>query len=80
MGPWRRKLSKAALVGLMVAIPLGGGVMYLAWGENLSMTIRDGNGTVDWVYWLMIGASWAVPAFVIATAIATVVLWRVRSQ
>ena len=80
MGRVRHRLSKAALLGLTVAIPLGAAVMYLAWAENLSMTIHDGNGGVDWVYWLMMGASWAVPAFVIVTAIATLVLRRIRTQ
>jgi hypothetical protein len=69
-------LVKASLVGLIPAVLVGGVFMYIAWSENLSMTIRDENG-VDWLYWFMVGGSWALPVFVLVTVIAAVVL-RVR--
>lgn len=70
---------KASLVGSIPAILVGAGVLYITWSDNLSMTIRDENG-VDWAYWLILGASWALPTFVLVTAIAAVTLRFARSH
>jgi hypothetical protein len=75
MGRWQRALVKASLIGLITGVLVGGLLMYIAWTENLSMTVHDGEGgNLDWSYWLMIGASWAVPAFVVGTVVSGVVL------
>jgi len=76
---WRGTLLKASLVGLVPAVLVGAAVLYVSWTENLSMTIRDENG-VDWAYWLMLGASWALPTFVLVTVIAAVILRIARSH
>jgi hypothetical protein len=73
MRPWRSTLLKASVVGLVPAILVGAAVLYISWSDNLSMTIRDENG-VDWAYWLLLGASWALPTFVLFTAVAAVIL------
>lgn len=75
----KRILVMASLVGLIAAVLFGAVFMYIAWSENLSMTIRDDNG-VHWLYWLMLGASWALPVFVLITVIAAVVLRGRRSH
>lgn len=79
MRRWRGTLLKASLVGLVPAVLVGAAVLYVSWTENLSMTIRDENG-VDWAYWLMLGASWALPTFVLVTVIAAVILRIARSH
>jgi hypothetical protein len=79
MGGRKRILVKASLVGSIPAVLVGAAVMYVTWSDNLSMTIRGEDG-VDWSYWLMLGVSWALPAFVLFTVIAAVVLRSGRSD
>ena len=69
----RGTLLKASLLGLVPAVVVGAAVLYVTWADNLSMTIRDENG-VYWGYWLGLGASWAVPTFVLVTVVAAVIL------
>ena len=79
MRPWRGTLLKASMVGLVPAVLVGAAVLYVTWSDNLSMTIRDEKG-VDWAYWLIQGASWALPTFVLVTAVAAVILRFARSH
>jgi len=75
----RGALWKASPVGLFPAVLVGAVVLNVTWSDNLSMTIRDENG-VDWAYWLMLGASWALPTFVLVTGIVAVILRFARSH
>jgi hypothetical protein len=80
MKRWRDTLVKASLVGLSLAVLVGALVMYLAWADDLSTTIRDEERRVDWSYWLMRGGSWALLTFVPVTAVAAVILRFARSS
>jgi hypothetical protein len=79
MGRWQRDLVQASLFGLVPAILVGALVLYVTWADNLGTAIRNEDG-VDWLYWLMLGGAWALPAFVLITAVAAVVLRFARSR
>lgn len=76
---WRQTLGKASVVGVVPAALVGSVVMYVTWTDNLSMTIRDETG-VDWLYWLMLGGSWAIPTFILTTAVAALALRLTRTR
>lgn len=73
MRRWQSTLVTPSLVGLVPAALVGAAVLYVTWSDNLSMTIRDENG-VNWSYWLGLGVSWAIPTFVLVTAVAAAII------
>ena len=79
MSSVRRVALRAALIGVAAGALAGACVMYISWTENTQLEIHDGEGrNVDWSYWLTLGASWGVPAFVLVglVAFAALLAWN----
>lgn len=61
---------KGALVfSLSLSLCIGGTAMYLAWQHNPQCAIHC-EGAIRWRYWLLLGASWAVPVFMVLVGLA----------
>jgi len=61
----RFKLATSLASG--AALVVGGVTMYIAWDHNPQCDTHC-DGSVDWPHWLLIGASWAIPTFLLVAA------------
>jgi len=52
-------------------------MMTIAWQHNPQTSIHDASG-ISWGYWVGIGASWALPIFVLAFAAVYLVVRLLR--
>jgi len=60
MNKMRKNIIISSTVGLSLALLM----MYVAWGHNPQCEIVD-NGVIHFKYWIEIGLSWFIVAFVI---------------
>lgn len=65
----RSSAARPLLIGLIVAVLVGGSMMYVAWAHNPQCEIRC-DEEIYRVHWIMIGASWAMPSFLAASLLA----------
>ena len=56
------------VVSALVSVVVGGAAMYVAWEHNSQCEIHC-EGVVRWGYWLFIGASWAIPIFLLGSGV-----------
>jgi hypothetical protein len=56
------------VLSALVSVVVGGAAMYVAWEHNSQCEIHC-EGVVHWGYWLFIGASWAIPIFLLGSGV-----------
>jgi hypothetical protein len=70
-----RAVAIGSAIGVIVGVAAGASVIYIESTENFGMRAYGPDGTtLDWRYLLVVGASWALPAFLVAGVVATVVM------
>jgi len=68
-----KNLVISTLLGLLAAAFM----MDAAWQHNSQGEIHLG-GTIDWSYWLLIGASWFLPVFMVSCLFGLLVVGLLR--
>lgn len=56
------------VVSALVSVVVGGAAMSVALEHNSQCEIHC-EGVVHWGYWLLIGASWAIPIFLLGSGV-----------
>jgi len=68
MNKMRKNLIISSTVGLILALLM----MYVAWKHNPQYEIVD-DGVIDFKYWIEIGLSWFIVAFVIVFVVINII-------
>ena len=65
-------MKHVVLLAMATSLVIGGVMMFIAWDHNPQCEFHC-EGQVYWGRWILVGASWALPGFLLITMLASVV-------